>query len=839
MLDGFVAKIKKTFIYRPSVKIHLIANSHLDPVWLWDWREGLNEAICTVRTVLDLMDEDKRLTYIRGESLLYRHIEETEPATFQRILRYVKSGRWDVVGGTYLQPDTNMAGVETLARQYTEGQRYFQDRFGAKVTAAWQADSFGHTAGLPEILNAAGINSFAFTRPDKKVLPLREPAFWWEGESGARILAYRPLVGWYGTEHDEIPRRLTGLLEAGCQSGLQNVACFYGVGNHGGGPTRRQLADIRAWAETHLDVMVVHSGLHAFFAALREEISKKPKSALPVHRGELNFCLRGCYSSMAGFKRLYRRGENLLARAEKTDAAVSGFLKEPGSDLTEAWKGVLFNSFHDILPGSSIERAFEEQTAWMGGVIHSSRAAEFRALNRLAQCIDTRVAECPPHHPSGIAALVWNPHAQPYQGHVELEGCLDYRPIWKYQGHTTELPIRVLDPGGQVLPFQEIATENRSITEVPWRKRVLVPVSLPAFGWNILEMGWVEGAVPLKVKNPVTGRPDRISNGEYSVKAIAGKKGIQIFHRGRPLLGGEGLTAAVYDDPWGSWGGMLEEPDSILFMKPREVWSITAIELTESGPERASLWVRLAGGKSRIDLTFSVSRDRSAVDVAARVFWAERSARLKLRFPVGDEAEFEVPGATVTRKPSGEVPGGKWVTVGSKFGLASDALYNFDAKDGALSATVVRATRYADDVPTASDAFPWHPATDQGELKFLFLVTANVPEIRRLARELEQPPVVQLVPAQKGRLPRSGSLASLQPESLQLLALKRAESGRGFVLRVQAQAGKTVPASLQWMGSTLKLGPIRGGQIVSWHLESTKAGWKATMVDLAENKVGP
>ncbi len=514
------------------MQFHLIANSHLDPVWLWDWREGFNEAISTVRTVLDLMDEDKRLTYVRGESVLYRHIEETDPATFERIAAYVRSGQWDIVGGTYVQPDTNLAGAEILARQFTEGLRYFKDRFNRKVTVAWQADSFGHTAGLPEILDAAGIDSFAFTRPDKKVFPLSSPAFWWEGASGARVLAYRPLAGWYGTGRDEIPRRLDALLDAAHKSSLQNVACFYGLGNHGGGPTRRHLLEIRAWAETNPDVTVIHSGLHAFFAALRREIKTRPERDIPVHRGELNFCLRGCYSSMARFKSLYRRSENRLARAERTDSLVSAFLGSPGSNLTKAWRGVLFNSFHDILPGSSIERAFEEQTDWMGEVLHSSRGAEFRALNQLAGQINTQVADRPEYHPSAVAALVWNPHAQPFRGHVELEACLDYRPVSKYENRVSEVPLRVLGPSGAPLPFQEIATENRSMVNVPWRKRVLVPVTLPGFGWNVLEFGWVEDATAPKVKNPVTSGHNWIDNGQYRVKAIVGRRGIQFSHRG-------------------------------------------------------------------------------------------------------------------------------------------------------------------------------------------------------------------------------------------------------------------------------------------------------------------
>src|SRR5438094_866850 len=131
----------------PDFTFHLIPNAHLDPVWLWDWREGLNEGLVTCRTILDLMDHDRELTFIRDES---------------------------------------------FCRHFLHGQRYFASRFGKSVRAAWAADSFGHCAGLPEILAAAGIEFFAFTRPPPDVLPLDKPAFWWEGAGGSRILAYRP-----------------------------------------------------------------------------------------------------------------------------------------------------------------------------------------------------------------------------------------------------------------------------------------------------------------------------------------------------------------------------------------------------------------------------------------------------------------------------------------------------------------------------------------------------------------------------------------------------------------------------------------------------------------------
>ena len=156
----------------PDFTFHLIPNAHLDPVWLWDWREGLNEGLVTCRTILDLMDQDRELTFIRGEAAVYEHIERTDPRTFARIKTFVKQGRWDVVGGTVVQPDTNLPDAETFCRHFLHGQRYFASRFGKPVRAAWAADSFGHCAGLPEILAAAGIEFFAFTRPPPDVLPL-------------------------------------------------------------------------------------------------------------------------------------------------------------------------------------------------------------------------------------------------------------------------------------------------------------------------------------------------------------------------------------------------------------------------------------------------------------------------------------------------------------------------------------------------------------------------------------------------------------------------------------------------------------------------------------------
>ncbi|MDD5261783.1 MAG: alpha-mannosidase, partial [Methylacidiphilales bacterium] len=471
-----------------KIVFHLLANAHLDPVWLWDWREGLNEGIITTRTMLDLMDEDPKLTFMRGEAAIYQHIQEQDPATFARIQERVREGRWDVVGGTYIQPDTNLSSTETMARHFTVAQNYFRAAFGRAPRVAWAADSFGHSGGLPEIMAGAGITGFAFTRPESHILALEHPAFWWESASGAKVLAYRPTVGWYGTNRDEVFRRFDGQLELNEKFPAQNIGFFYGVGNHGGGATRRQLDDIRSWVDKHPGVEVVHSGLHRFFDELAAE-EKERKNPYPVHRGELNFCLRGCYVSVAKFKFPYRRTEAQLVQSEKTDAIISASLNRPAQDLSAAWKSVLFNSFHDILPGTSIERAFEDQLAWLGSAYHDAQRVQLNALNALAARVDTTVPKPEGDHPSRVAFLVWNPHPHEYSGPVELEASLDYRPLFQYEDRPEQVPVELFGPEGRPVPFQIIHHEHLAMMNVPWRKRVVFQAKLPPMSWSVFQVG--------------------------------------------------------------------------------------------------------------------------------------------------------------------------------------------------------------------------------------------------------------------------------------------------------------------------------------------------------------
>jgi alpha-mannosidase len=859
-----------------TATIHLVGNAHLDPVWLWDWREGMNEALATCRAMVGLLREFPEFRFIRGEAAVYDYIERHAPALFDDIRALIKADRWDVVGGNWIQPDTNLPSTEALLRQFVRGKGWFREKFGVEVTAAWAADSFGHSAGLPDILAAAGMTGFAFTRPQANIMPLAKQAFWWRGNGASRILAFRPHDGWYASERAALGRRLDYCLEKASGEGLENTALFYGLGNHGGGPTRAHMRAIREWAEQHPEVRVVHSGLHRFFAALRAELAAKGEDYIPTHRGELNFCNRGCYASVARFKYAYRRGEARMLRAECINAAVAGgldiSLPRESPPLDEAWDILLFNAFHDILPGSAIERAYDDQLAQMGAVIHATDRAESSALLGLAGAIDTRDGAwpVPEDHPLPQPVLVWNPHPWEIRTQVEIEVSLDNRPLWQYKPGQ-DLPLVIMESATRSrLPWQAMPVEHDSLVDLVWRQRMIVPVSLPAMGWTLLQAGLDplkstgDGATGGGAKTVIYKSEDvrivrdggeaaaasasALYNGVLSVSAKVGDTAVRFCKGGRTWLA-DGLQVRLYEDSWGSWGGMKEERDSVLLQTELERWTISAVEALEHGPERGALWVRFAGKASRLDFILRLSRGESHVEIQALAFIDDRAARLKLIIPgldAGGSAEFAVPGGTVRRNPCGEVPGGRWIRGGAGFeavGFITDSLYGFDTTETELRATIVRTSRFGSDVRRAAEERPWQPCADMGEHRFRAVLCAghDARELERAAALLNEPVIVRTVPGARGTLasgcamlPPRGSALHLRQKELRLLSM-RARPPCAVELRLQNFSEKEIAGvDAVWLGSPLQLGDMGAYEIITWRLgrNPDTSCWSATRLEM-------
>jgi len=804
---------------------HLLPNAHLDPVWLWDWREGMNEGLITVRTILDLMDEHPTLTFMRGESAIYEHIQKNDPVVFDRIRARIAEGRWDVVGGTVIQPDTNLASTEILCRQYEKGLSYFEKNLGVRPTVAWQADSFGHTPGLPNILSSFGMTGFSFTRPQQNEFPLNTPAFWWEGDSSNRILCYRQHWMWYCSDRSNLIETLDHTLKEARESDLVHVGVLFGLGNHGGGPTRRHLQEVALWSEQHPEVEVTYDTLHGFFAALEGEIANKEAAALPVLKGDLGYCLRGCYSSVQKFKSLYRKAEAQLSAAEITRSVIGTALPGPSTDLSEAWDTLLFNSFHDILPGTSLERAMEEQTAWVGLALHRSLQAQFQALNHLATQVDSSVP--PPSHPDlpkDVPVLVWNPLSRPFKGIVEAEVALDYRPIALFRDRAHELPVVVYDHAGEAVPFQVVQTEHTSMPEIPWRRRVAVPIEIPAWGWSILQVGWRKDPIAYSFPTICHGQKDpapAITNGDWRV-AIQDNE-VHISRGGKNIFSnGRNFELQVVEDPWGSWGGLHEEKDSYLLENIQERWTLDQSEILETGPIRAKLWTRWKGRNSWIDLTFSTTADTPELTVEGRLLWNERCARLKLILPSTGDLVYDMPGGRVKREALGHVPGGRWVRrseAEESLGFASDVLSDFDATPDELRVTLARATRYACDPKYAPTEKIWEPVVDCGELKFRFSLFGHEADPGQVTDALLAPPATLLAPSRKGPWARHGTLGQVTPASMQVLTVEELDADH-ISIRLQNREMEASNAALQLGDATLHLGRIEALQIRTFVLDT-------------------
>jgi alpha-mannosidase len=280
----------------------------------------------------------------------------------------------------------------------------------------------------------------------------------------------------------------------------------------------------------------------------------------------------------------------------------------------------------------------------------------------------------------------------------------------------------------------------------------------------------------------------------------------------------------VFEDIWGSWGGMSEEKDSIVLDKVLESWTVSECAILQEGPEQAVLWTRWQGKNSWLDLTYSLRRGEDALRVSARMLWNERSARIKLVFPSNGPLRMQTPASSAERAQAGHLPCGRWFRRGSEEkGLAfvSDVLSDLDTSEDKTRVTIARASRYADDVPTAADKARWRPATDCGELKFQFILAAPSSDLERLAEELLHAPVTLPVPPHPGSRPPKGSLAEIQPSHVTLLSASIGDGG-ALKVRVQNQSSEEALANMVLDGVTLKLGSLRAGEIKTFTVNSDR-----------------
>ena len=486
-----------------GLTFHLIGHAHIDPVWLWDWREGHETVKATFRSALDRLRENPDMVFVHSSAAQYSWMEQ-HPQLLAEIRDAAERGQWEPVGGWWVEPDVNLAHGEAIARQALLGQRTFERLLGRRARTGFLPDSFGHPGTLPQLLVQSGLDAFVFMRPGSNELELPSNLFQWEGVDGTRILSAR--VECYSSSptqiHTSLERNLAWRPEQ-----LTHWLGLFGVGNHGGGPTRRAIANIRELAQ-HPDWPTLQmNSLGGFFEQVRGE-------QVPVFSGELQHHARGCYAAVSDIKRLNRRAEHALLRAEKLAVLASGAgYLYPHGPLTHAWKALLFNQFHDILAGSSLESAFQDAFYQLGEVLSIAARVTFAAVQAIADQVDTRLhgreadevirslhwdaGGWVTDYGDGVPVLVFNPSGHARDEAVELE---------LNDWHTDQL--RLIDDTGQDVPTQRLQSES---VNGSGRPRFVFRAHLPAFGYRLYRV--LDEPDPAPTLQPLlTATPERLEN---------------------------------------------------------------------------------------------------------------------------------------------------------------------------------------------------------------------------------------------------------------------------------------------------------------------------------------
>ena len=830
----------------PQPTIHLVCNAHIDPVWLWEWEEGAAVALSTFRTAADLCEEFDGFIFNHNEAILYRWVEEYEPELFKRIQRLVKEGKWHIMGGWYLQPDCNMPSGESFVRQILLGRRYFEEKFGAIPTTALNFDPFGHTRGLVQIMVKSGYNAYLFCRPGQPECPLEQDEFIWEGYDGSRLLATRPYGG-YGSVLGKVMERVNMFLSS--RPIDADAILLWGVGNHGGGPSRKDLQDLAELIRTHQQPLFTHSTPEAYFEALDQR-----RESLPVHRKDLNPWAVGCYTSQVRIKQNHRRLENELYAAEKMTCAAwsQGLMDYPVEDFNSVMRDLATIEFHDSLPGSSIKPVEEMALRIIDHGLETLSRLRARAFYALTQ-------GQPAAKENEIPILVYNPHPFPVQAIVECEFNLpDFN-------RTPTFSLATAYQGEQALPSQ--MEKELSSLNMDWRKRVvfsaeLAPSQMNRFDCRLEvvstrpkpEIQPQDGMIRFKTSeleawiNTHTGLLDRFCvNGVDYLEANACC----------PLV--------ILDDP-DPWGmrvhsfrnqigvfQLLSPKDNLRFSGVQNP-ALEAVRVIEDGAVRTVVEAVMGYGDSFLCLRYKLPKRGTEVEVELIVYWNEKDRMLKLSLPTpykedGPRFLGQVAYGVAPLPMNGdEAVAQKWVAVVSDsadgaLGVINDGSYGCDFRYGELRLTLLRSAGYSvhpiNERPLQPDD-RFAARMEQGERTFRFWLNAGPVAAcleaidRQALLHNEKPMAISFYPQGGGEnvLP----FITLSDTVVQVSAAKKAEAGDELILRLFEPTGqaRATTVSLPFAGMEKEVN-LQGFEIRSLLVNLQKRTWRE--VNLVEKAV--
>ncbi len=751
----------------PDQGIYVVPQSHIDVAWFWRYDPETLE-VCIPMTfgrAIDVLDRCKDYVFVASQVPLYEGLRRHYPELAAKVASQIRQGRWEVVGGHFVEFEGTGPSGESMVRQCVYGKRYFREVWGVDVRSAWQVDSWTHTWTVPQILVKSEMDSYCFLRGFRG-----ENAFWWESPDGSRVLAYRPT--W--TREDLKPAQEL-LKTTKSKHGVGLCMGIVGEGDHGGGITPAVAEQLRRNMAS-AGVPTRFSRYDTFLAALL-----KAKKDWPVLRDELGFELEGCQSNAGPLKAANRRCENLLIEAEKT-AAISAALfgtPYPKSDLKARWFDVLHNQFHDTISGCVVPAGYQDALELYAGAEGTARRVRREATDRLSGAIDTRG--------QGIPVVVFNSLSWQRTGPVEVELQMPSRPealtFVDAQGHSTP---------GQILGE---AAQDKGVQI----RCLFVARQVPGVGYKTF---WAQSAAPGAGASGGPVVADRRIENEAFLLETDPKSGdvVRLFDKrnSRELLppGGHANRIDIIEET-GDSEGRLKWGTKTWALEP--LATLNGWRVVERGPVRVTVRVRntLKQYHTAFDRFISLTAGMPWVEFRTHAEWNSTGKYVKLAFPTPyrqAKPTFEIPYGSITREADGaQRPALNWVDLGDAahgLSLINDCRNGHDVRDGVIRIDMIRS--------------PIEPAhnTDCGHQEMTYALYPHSGDWRssgtvRRGHEFNTPLLALPTVPHEGRLPSQASLVTIDRANVIVSVIKEAEDSKAMVLRLYETDGQRCTAAVR------------------------------------------
>ena len=775
-------------------KIHLICNAHIDPIWQWDWQEGASAVLSTFQSAVNLAEKHDYI-FCHNEVTVYKYVEEYAPELFSKIQELVKKGKWHIMGGWYLQPDCNMPSGESFVRQILEAKRYFLEKFGVLPTTAINFDPFGHTVGLVQIMKKCGQDSYIFTRPYGSQLDLDDDLFYWEGLDGSKIKALRahgynsPL----GNSREVIERRANDDEHETC-------LVLWGVGNHGGGPSDKDLTDITDLIKTSKNEYL-HSTPEKYFNEVEPTYSFDKS---------LRISMPGCYTSMYRVKKKHALLENELFFTEKilTTAYNKGLLKEyPEEKIHEITEDLLNTEFHDVLPGSSIQCGEDNGLKLLDHGLLEAERLKTRAIFALSSVKDVS-------HPGEYPVFVFNPHPYKLVDTVECEFMLQDQ-NWSDEIYSK---LTVFDEDGNEVKYQVIKEESN--LNLDWRKRIAFEAELKPLELNRFSVFVEFQKIKDKEKNKrLIFKNDRkyveIDENTGLLKKYS-IDGIDYIKDGFQLVALEDNS-----DPWGMSDEQQkrmgrDEKAFTLSKTPSGVFkNMKSIQVIEDGDIFLGVEAFFELENTRATIKYKIYKLNDDIDIDVTLFMGDIDKIIKLKVPVLINGKLIGQTAFGTEElfaDARENVALRFIAIDNNnksLALINNGTYGSHFENDALYISLVRGVTYCahpinDRQLIPSDRFT--KKIDQGENSFSFRLTVtDTNKLERKAQEFTQKPfALNLFPVPSSNKEQDFSV-SLGDDTISLVTMKKADNKTATIFRLLNNSCESIKTSLSVNSVTLPL----------------------------------